>query len=486
MEVIRRCGGDGSVCRLDADCAGETCERSCVCDEDDNLVCEVSGPVGERNCLASTNKRCWTNADCTTGEGACVALVGPPSPLVANGTPMCLVTYVDDEIRGTVDLDRGEWDVAVSLRSRVALGEQLGRPCPRCGTLEQQPAVGDEFRCEGSVRDDKLCTVDGVHPEFGGVSKDCPPYVSSAIGGQGLAIHLRKVTTGTGRVEATLPCGGSLSALHPSTGNGLCLDTFAPCASNADCMRCSGDPAMACADDEDCGANGECLAAPDQPMSCGINCHCGFCDGDPDAPCFGDGECGEDEACIQGSGVTQQLQNNACTSLTCGIGGPEQCCSETDANCADPTPLVGRCEDQPYRACVADGDCTNAGAAGPCVLTKRACFEDAIERRGEPSPFSSYCLDDAIVAPCVTNADCMQGTCIADSAAPTLVALFCVPPTQSASINHAAGIPGPAAVSLATKVRMYRCGDGNRGGAEECDDGNTWSGDGCNEICQWE
>ena len=31
-----------------------------------------------------------------------------------------------------------------------------------------------------------------------------------------------------------------------------------------------------------------CLAAPDQPVSCGFYCHCGFCDDDPNFPCFGD------------------------------------------------------------------------------------------------------------------------------------------------------------------------------------------------------
>jgi cysteine-rich repeat protein len=75
---------------------------------------------------------------------------------------------------------------------------------------------------------------------------------------------------------------------------------------------------------------------------------------------------------------------------------------------------------------------------------------------------------------------------VADAAAPTVVATFCASPTQSASINRAFGLAGPAAMTLKTTVRAHRCGDGRMGGSEECDDRNTHNGDGCDEICRVE
>jgi len=67
-----------------------------------------------------------------------------------------------------------------------------------------------------------------------------------------------------------------------------------------------------------------------------------------------------------------------------------------------------------------------------------------------------------------------------------MVALFCVPPTASASINAAGGIPGPGAITFKSAILSYRCGNGVTEGVEECDDGNNSNGDGCNEVCETE
>jgi cysteine-rich repeat protein len=72
---------------------------------------------------------------------------------------------------------------------------------------------------------------------------------------------------------------------------------------------------------------------------------------------------------------------------------------------------------------------------------------------------------------------------VPDSSEPTTVALFCVPPTASTSINAAGGIPGPGAITFKSAIISYRCGNGVTEGIEECDDGNNANGDGCNEIC---
>jgi len=369
----------------------------------------------------------------------------------------------------------------------VHLGITLAKPCPLCGPLAQNPVVGDTFTCGGGPRNGQTCTVDAVSPEFGGTSSDCPPDSTSTVSGVGLAVKFNSVSTGTRTMDAVLPCGGSLAGLHPSNGGAVCLDTFTPCTSNSDCQRCTGDPTTACTSNTDCTGNGTCAAAPEQPVSCGVYCHCGFCNGDPDAPCFSDAECAVGETCEQGAGATQQLQGNKCTDLTCGLGGFEQCCSSGDANCGvNPTALVGECVDQPFRGCANNQDCTQAGATGPCNLFNRPCFENQISRTGEASPLGSYCVGDPNETTCTTNADCTVGNCVPDSSEPTTVALFCVPPTASASINAAGGIPGPGAITFKSAIISYRCGNGVTEGVEECDDGNNANGDGCNEICETE
>jgi hypothetical protein len=486
IEVVRRCGGDGDVCRLDSDCTGSTCDLTCDCDSATNTTCEVAGPVGNGHCLVAMQKNCTTNADCSSpGDGAqCVKFFGPPLPLSAEGTPTCITTYFQEDIAGTADTATGVGEASAFLRSRVHLGITLEKPCPRCGSLAQDPVVGDTFTCDGGPRNGQSCTVGAVSPDFGGTSTDCPPDSTSNVSGVGLAVKFNSVSTGTRAIDALLPCGGSLAALHPSNGGAVCLDTFASCSSNADCQRCTGDPTTACTSNADCTGNGTCAEAPDQPVSCGVYCHCGFCDGDPDAPCFSDAECGAGETCRQGTGATQQLQGNKCTDLTCGLGGFEQCCSTDDPSCANPTALVGECTDQPFRGCNNNTDCTNAGATGPCNLFNRPCFENQISRTGEPSPLGSYCVDDPNETTCTTNADCAVGNCVPDASEPTTVALFCVPPTASASINAAGGIPGPGAITFKSVIISYRCGNGVLEGIEQCDDGNNDNGDGCNEICE--
>jgi len=488
IEVVRRCGGDGAVCRLDADCTGATCDLTCDCDSTTDTVCDVAGPVGVSRCLVATNKTCVTNSDCTGSDGSqCVKFFGPPLPLSAEGTPTCITSYFQEDISGTANTATGEGEASAFLRSRVHLGISQENPCPSCGTLAQNPTVGDTFTCQGGPQNGQSCTVDAVSPDFGGTSAACPPASNTNVSGVGLAVKFNSISTGTQTVDAVLPCGGSLASLHPSSGNAFCLDdTNAACSTNADCLRCTGDPTTACTTNADCTGNGTCASAPEQPVSCGVYCQCGFCDGNPDAPCFSDAECGVGETCEQGTGATQQLQGNNCSNLICGLGGAEQCCSNDDPSCTNPTALVGECTDQPFRSCGNNADCTNAGASGPCELSNRPCFENQISRTGSPSPLGSYCVGDPDVGSCTTNADCGTGTCVPDSSEPTTVALFCVPPTASASINAAGGIPGPGAITFKSVIISYRCGNNVLEGLEECDDGNNTNGDGCNEICETE
>ena len=483
IEVLRRCGGDGDPCLVDADCTGETCDLTCDCDGADT-ECEITGPVGDKHCLVAMNQVCDIDADCPGGQ-TCEKFFGPPLPLSAEGTPTCITTYFQEDVTGTADTATGQGEAAAFLRSRVHLGIQTAKPCPRCGALAQDPAVGDAFTCDGGPRNGQACTVGAVSPDFGGTSFDCPPDATSNVSGVGLAINFASISTGTRTRDALIPCGGSLAALHPDNGGAVCLDTFTACTSNNDCLRCTGSPTTACTSNTDCTGNGTCGAAPEHPISCGVYCHCGFCDGDPDQPCNEDGDCDPGETCAQADGASQQLQGNKCTDLTCGLGGPEQCCSSDTPNCGNPTSKIGECTLAPYISCSNNSDCS-AQSAGTCTLANRPCFENRIERTGTPSPLGSYCIDDPAVGACDSNTDCAVGACVPETSEPTTVALFCIPATASASINAAGGIPGPGAIAFKSAIISYRCGNNVTEGNEQCDDGNNLNNDGCDEICRSE
>jgi len=484
FRVVRRCASSGAVCEVDADCTGsDSCEPTCRCDGNDAAPCEVAGPVaGQKRCNGYTGVTCESDDDC--GAAQCKTFLGPPVPLAVAGLPLCVTTYVDDDVSGFVDPSLGTVELSALVRSRPSLGISSSQPCPYCGPPAEMPVIGDTFTCDGGPRNGETCIVGAVSPLFGGTSLDCLPHPQLATGFE-YSLRLSEITTGQRTLDATIPCGGSLAGLHPDNGGAICLDTFTPCTSNDDCRRCTGLPTQACETNEDCSGVGACAAAPDQPIACGIYCHCGFCDADPASPCNADADCLPGQRCVQGSGLNQQIQNNDCRSLACGAEAHEACCSEESPTCANPTEAIGRCADAPYRPCEANEDCAVGGAV-ECALRDRPCFEGRIERSGTESPLGLHCIDDPEPGSCTTNADCGSGACVTDTATPTAVALFCVPATPSASVNASAGLAGPATLTLKTAVRVYRCGDRTLDGTEECDDGNAVNGDGCDEICRVE
>ncbi len=486
FDVVRRCSTDDSVCMTDADCPGGTCDLTCDCDSQNNTVCEITGPTHQRRCL-TTLAPCNTNADCSSNQ--CVQFFGPPLPLSTAGVPACITTFFQGNVTGTADSKTGEGVASAFLRSRVHLGIDVAQPCSRCGAPADNPKVGDTFTCSGGPADGQPCTVEAVSPDFGGASSDCPPEVGANVSGVGLAIRFKQVTTGTASEQARLPCGGQNAAFHPDNGGGVCLDTFAPCSTNADCKRCKADIATPCATNSDCGAGDECAAAPDQPIACGMYCHCGYCGGDPDQPCFSDAECTAPATCVPGDeiNVLQQAASNGCDSFVCGTVNNEECCGpDTVSQCVAgiPTNKVGKCSLADFQTCQSNADC--GPGQGTCVFSNKSCFEDVITRTGTPSPLGKYCVDDPNAGACTTNADCGTGACVDDTSKPVTVALFCIPPTSSSSINNAGGIPGPGAIQFKSVVFACRCGDGQIGCDEQCDDGNLTNGDGCDQACRIE
>jgi cysteine-rich repeat protein len=355
--------------------------------------------------------------------------------------------------------------------------------------------------------------VEGVSPDFGGTSSDCPPTAGQF--NSSLAIRFREVTTGTSTRTAGLPCitfgftanpsfptntclrgsepGTSCATNTDCAGGGtcnkpVCTDTKTACTSNADCMRCTEDDTTVCTSNTQCAGKGSCAEAPDQPVTCGYWCNCGLCataalpGGDPAFPCFAAEDCPVGSACIApaGSGTqanAPQTKNNNCSGdkFICG-GDVTEKCNNT---------FQGTCSDAGYRTCDTNADC-DTFAAGTCEIDRRSCFETRITRTGKPSPLGTYCAFEDKT--CTSNADCTQqgDMCVVDSSRPTTVALFCVPTSASSAVNSAGGIMGPGAVSLNSLLQVCRCGDGVKGCDEQCDDHNVVNGDGCDDLCQTE
>lgn len=484
IRTLRRCSGNNAVCVEDENCpSGQLCKSTCDCLPGGDGECEVTGPTGVKRCL-TTLSTCTTDADCPTGV-ECGRLFGPPLPLSSGGSPACVLTVFEKDISGTTSSTSGDSKISAELRSKVFLGETISQPCPQCGTKAQNPKVGDTFTCIGGQTPGASCRVDATTKDFGGVSFNCAPSLSANISGVGLAVRFNNVTTGSVSKTAKLPCGNFLFSDNPTTGTGLCNDTFASCSSNSDCKRCANDPLFnPCSTNADCPGS-TCASAPDQPVSCGNWCHCGFCDNDPDLPCFDNEDCPSGKTCAMGTGAEApnlpQLQPNECSgndTFICGVDQTEKCHDTTQ----------GTCSLAKFRACSNNTVCANTGS-GTCVIEKKPCFQQKITRQGLATPLGKYCSKDPNkTTQCTKNADCAGGTdvCVDDSARPITAALFCVPATDSPVINSAAGLTGPSAIQLATFVKLCRCGDSKIGCDEKCDDGNAVGGDGCDENCQVE
>lgn len=152
---------------------------------------------------------------------------------------------------------------------------------------------------------------------------------------------------------------------------------------------------------------------------------------------------------------TQPTQPNACYDDEYTI--PDESLCDPSGVC----PMSFReevCAIETFRGCLSDFDCPAPGDS--CVARNRPCFPD-----------------NGIVGGNVV----VQGTPdppVGDTASPTLVALFCVPPANSAAINAAGGLPGLGRLTLPSTLTLTRdprfgCGDGIVGPSEACDPPGT-------------
>ncbi|HXC52069.1 MAG TPA: hypothetical protein VN634_14375, partial [Candidatus Limnocylindrales bacterium] len=383
FDTVRRCSnGEHAVCEVDADCgSGNDCVPTCDCNSDTS--CEITGPTQPKNCFNSLSS-CTVNADCPSGQ-PCVFMFGPPLPLSSGGTPVCVISTFASALTGTADSSTGEANTSANLRSRVYLGIQLDKPCPTCGTVDDGPTVGAQFTCGGGPNDGQPCTTNGVSPVFGGTSFDCPPSIGDNVSGAGLAIRFAEVTTGTSSKTAQLPCGNSsFKPNNPLTPGSTpkCIDKVAAgdpvCATNADCKRCTLDPATACTSNTQCTGKGTCAEAPDQPITCGYWCNCGFCNDNPDLPCFENGDCPSGQTCKVGTGGEQsqnfaQQKPNDCSKDKNICGGSVVNGERVEEACA--TTTQGECSTKPYLNCAAGSTTCQDNDGGVCEISNRPCFE---------------------------------------------------------------------------------------------------------------
>jgi hypothetical protein len=449
-DVLSRCAGSDDACTVAADCGGEPCVPTCDCIDDH--TCEITGPTQQRHCLFGLAE-CEEDDDCHGVGNDCVAMFGPQLPELG-GFPQCTMLFFDGDLTGTVDTHTGELEWTAAMKRYVVSGDSFWAPCATCGEGEAQ--IGDVSTCIGGNAHGSECTVDAKHPYLGDLSYDC---ARSAPNSSPNPIPLGVVTVTTHDMErvAQLPCSGLFVQAHPTRGNGTCIDDGAACSSNADCLRCRDDVSTTCTTNGDCGQNGPCLAAPEQPVTCGYWCHCGFCGQDVTQPCFDDSQCAPGVSCEAGAGTSldynrPQASPNNCSQDGFVCGGEGGTCQQTQ---------VGRCALAPHHFCNQNTDCDFL-AAGECVAEGLSCFEPAIARSGSASIGEAGSIDS------------------------TAVALACSPASMSGSLNSREGITGPVALSLNFDVVPCFCGDGDIGCGETCDDGNAVSGDGCDERCRVE
>ena len=350
------------------------------------------------------------NDDC--GGQICNCYFGTPLPLSAGNTPACVVNRFSQDISGTANVDTGDGQLNVSLRSIVYTGDLLWMPCPACGgtCTAGKPGTqtcGQDIDCDTSVGagdgvcgnldptpNDGLrggtchlgenagqsCDVRSLHttfpaPQGGGYSLDCFPASGKNVSGLGLSIKLNQ-TTGPVSLPANVICG------------------FPPfLVENCHCGLCTGNTSIACASNADCGGAGSCERRVD---------------GDPRA-----NQCDNGDACQDAGGGEG----------VCPAGPADKSCD-----------AVLRANGEGFISCNNNADClgSNIGIeAGNCTISKpRECFLDPITATG-----------------------------VADPETPVGAATFCIPTTSNGAINSVAGLPGPGRVVNQAASRLFCASD---------------------------
>lgn len=296
-------------------------------------ACTVLGAVASsgtnnRRCTCNTSVQCTADADCAGCP--CRFFAGPPMPLAAGGTSVC-ITNAMTAATGTANVDDGSMQLNLSLSASVASGPSITAPCPRC--------VGGA--CDGGVRAGLPCAIDGTSALFGAVSYDCPP-AGPAIATQSIAMTL---TTGTQSRTLTASSPGC----RAGGAGGLkcfcdvCDNRVTPCASNAECAAAGASV---------CGGL-YCFGGANDGMACATS-----------AQCAG-------TACV---GTGAATAPNQCSDGVCSANTPPDTDSCNEGTCAG-GPFETYCAIETFRSCTQDVDCPMPGDT--CSNGQlRQCFVD--------------------------------------------------------------------------------------------------------------
>ncbi len=396
---------------------------------DSNSVCLGGGNFCRRTAGGSTgphceiefHKRCETDAQCPLLGDRCIEVLhSAPLPVSAAGIPLCVVNVLSEDVVGTTDLATGSGAVRLRQRSLVHAAASTNQPCPVCGGFcagladgggpgARTPCASD-LDCPDSCITDHVCSFgpNADHacrpdPPFGGgtaffgnPSVDCPPFPDANLSGRGLDLLLDPATTATTSLSATQHCTGVGFAGKACVGGG---NDTRPCTAAGDC------PGGACNEQCFCPAVG---GTAERPNSCDAACVGGAFDAAP---------CGDDSQC--------DPPNGFCHPGDCRLN-PADTDSAEEGLCTT-GPAIGTCSTSSFKPCNADAQCqgTECPFCQPgetCVVNNQQCFLNGqVSRAGTPgSP-------DRVSA-----------------------ALFCLGATNEPSIDDAAGLPGPGALTQPT------------------------------------
>ncbi len=401
--------------------------------------CDVSGPVetvgselfNNHRCLGDSSISCSVDSDCG-GDGPCVFFFGNPLPLSAGGVATCITNEIVGAVAGTVNVEAGTSETIISLTSRVHLGPDQANPCPKCVFDE----VDQQMECTIGARAGLLCSPTSQHPVFGPQSWDCPP--SGVVGTLPITLN-----PSTGAQTVSLTAGSPACRAAGFTGFKCNCDTCAddvltPCRSDADCaasVPCGGNRCLTPSTNigDPCSAPSDCIGGP-----------CGNL-GDPTKP-------------------------NACIDAVCS---PNPADTDTiDEGVCNAGPFDQQCSFETYRGCFNDAACRPFEEGGTCPncfpgfqtcgFKARECFPDngRVGTRcygGANDPSVDTCSDLTDCPDQGAGTFCGGGSVSVVGAAstgcgnittPQLGTLFCISPTQSASVNATGGLPGQGRLLL--------------------------------------
>lgn len=326
VDIIGDSLGAVTLSGCDADC--KNCDVSHN-PKNGNCRCETTIPPSGVN-AALIECDTINDVDPACGGGICQCMFGPPLPISASSTPVCVVNRFATEFTGGT-AEVGEYDVGTTTRALVHTGISQVQPCPICvsGT------------CEGGARDGGACTVDASHPDFGDVSFDCPPDSGQNISGSGLLLDLQ-FSSGSASVTAGIPAAG----------------TFCDGADDCHCSVCTLDTKIGCSDDAPCiaASAGTCgLALGNNPKQ-----------NDCTTSCTNDGN---------GNGECDGPIENFCDGFLRGNGNGIITCN-TDLDCD-----ANDCDGNGMLTPDECGDCLFPGV--------RQCFLPTVSATGTPGIFNS-------------------------------------------------------------------------------------------------